>query len=294
MTTPSLLERALMFYARRFPINRGKLRLVNALWRRAAGSHGNRRIGHLEMGGYSVPCDLGDVMSRQCYFFGTYFVERDLLALWQGLAREATTVFDIGANAGIYSLATLAVQPEARVHAFEPTLEIADRLRDAVARNNLHGLHVHECAVSSRDGEALLTQWRGEDGMNEGMNFLGAGADPSLSQTMVRTVRLDTFCAEAGITHIDLLKIDVQGHEDDVLEGAADLLARRAIGTIQMELNLPGNGADASSSTARSIARLADAGFSFAAPRAPLEWRPAGAWLGSLTDVFAAHHGAES
>ena len=73
MTPVSTLERGLLLYARRFPVDRGKLRLINALWRTAAGRRGAQRTGHLAMGGFRVPCDLGDALSRQSYFFGTYY-----------------------------------------------------------------------------------------------------------------------------------------------------------------------------------------------------------------------------
>jgi hypothetical protein len=48
---------------------------------------------------------------------------------------------------------------------------------------------------------------------------------------------LDDFCAERGIGRIDLLKIDVEGHELRVLEGARGLLEADAIGFIQFEFN---------------------------------------------------------
>jgi hypothetical protein len=40
---------------------------------------------------------------------------------------DAKVLLDVGANASIYSLAALAIQPDAVIHAFEPTLEIAPR-----------------------------------------------------------------------------------------------------------------------------------------------------------------------
>lgn len=50
-------------------------------------------------------------------------------------------IFDVGAIAGIYSLAALAIQRDAVVHAFEPTPEIAARLRATAKLNGLDDLH---------------------------------------------------------------------------------------------------------------------------------------------------------
>lgn len=283
MTGIPLAERLLLAYARGFPLERGKLRLVNALWRGAAGSHGTRRRGRLVLGGYEVPCELGDSLSRQLYFFGTYFIERRLLDLWRHLARDARTVFDIGANAGIYSLAARAAQPRSAIHAFEPTPELAARLREAVQWNRIEGLHVHERAVSSRQGYAILTHARGENDMNEGMNFLGAGPDPALHQTTVPTVALDGFCRDHAIARIDLMKIDVQGHEPEILEGAADLIGRGGVGTLLMELTWPNAQA--------AVDRLASAGYRFATPRRPVDWQPAGHWLEAQSDILASRPG---
>jgi tRNA1(Val) A37 N6-methylase TrmN6 len=63
----------------------------------------------------------------------------------------ANIVLDVGANAGIYSLAALASQREATVHAFEPSPEIAARLRATAKLNGLENLYVHEVAVLSED-----------------------------------------------------------------------------------------------------------------------------------------------
>jgi hypothetical protein len=115
------LEPLLISYARRFPLRRGKLRLVDALWPLAAAGRGTHRLAELKHGGFKIDCDLNEMLQRQLYFFGTYFVEEHIIRCWQHAAREAKIIFDVGANAGIYSLAALAVQPNLAVHVFEPT-----------------------------------------------------------------------------------------------------------------------------------------------------------------------------
>jgi hypothetical protein len=137
-------ERALMAYARKFPVRKGKLRVIDRLWRAASGSRGAARLANLRYGGFKMPCDLTEMMQRQFYFFGTYFLEEQILDCWTKAAKEAKVVFDVGANAGIYSLAALASQPAAVVHAFEPTPEIACRLRQTAKLNCLNNLIVHE------------------------------------------------------------------------------------------------------------------------------------------------------
>jgi len=98
----SALEQCLIWYARSFPVQRGKLRIVNALWPLGAQGRGTSRIAKLLYGGFEAPCDLRDMLQRQFYFFGTYRLEQSLLAHWSNLAREATVVFDCDVMA-VYS-----------------------------------------------------------------------------------------------------------------------------------------------------------------------------------------------
>src|ERR1017187_7971743 len=161
-----------MLYARNFPIPRGKLRIVNSFWRAALDDQSVHRLAALKHGRFKMQCDLREMLQRQFYFFGTYFLEEDVLRCWETAAKGAEFILDVGANAGIYSLAALAVQPDAVVHAFEPTPEIAARLCATAKLNGLDRLYVHQTAVSSKDGQAILKRCRGDLGKNEGMNFI--------------------------------------------------------------------------------------------------------------------------
>src|SRR5215475_2628387 len=105
----SILQKALLLYGRRFPIRRGKLRVISLLSKVADSSESTSRLTVLKYGGFKMFCDLSQMLQRQFYYFGTYLVEEEIIDCWQYVARGAMTIFDIGANAGIYSLAALAV-----------------------------------------------------------------------------------------------------------------------------------------------------------------------------------------
>jgi|SRR5580658_1408254 FkbM family methyltransferase len=284
----SSLEKLLMLYARSFPIRRGKVRVVNSLWRAAVGDRSTHRMATLKYGRFKMPCDLGEMLQRQFYFFGTYSLEEDMLRCWETAAKGAKLIFDVGANAGIYSLAALAIQPDATVHAFEPTPEIAARLRATAVLNGLDHLHVHEAAVLNKNGQAALKRFRGELGDNEGMNFISRDVGDSGTER-VETVCVDEFCQDHSINHIDLMKLDIQGHEHSALEGAARLIRSGKIGVIFMELNWA-KSAETTCATTESIRLLEQAGYRFSRPGKCLNWRKAGDWLHSLGDVVA-HRG---
>jgi FkbM family methyltransferase len=281
----SVFENVLMMYARRFPIRRGKLRVVDSLWQTLVSERSTNRMATLKHGGFKMPCDLREMLQRQFYFFGTYFLEEDLLSCWATVSKGANVVFDVGANAGIYSLAAIAVQPAAAVHAFEPTPEIADRLRATAQLNHLENLCVHEAAVLGENGYATLNRCRGELGNNEGMNFVTRSSGISGTER-VKAISLDQFCQDHSIGQVDLLKLDVQGHEYSALKGAEHLIRSGRIGTIFMELNWD-RVTGAPSPAADSVRFLAEAGFLFAKPGLLLDWKKAGDWLHDLNDVVA-------
>ena len=280
-------EKLLLAYARRFPIRRGKLRVVNKLWRAALCGRGTHRLAELAHGGFMMPCDLQEMLQRQYYFFGTYFVELEIIRCWERFASEATVVFDVGANAGIYSLAALGMRPDATVYAFEPTAEIAARLRETAKLNEQVNLHIEEVAVADRAGYATLRRWRGETGDNEGMNYITMDELDSPSER-VPTISLDEFCQDRNIERVDLLKMDIQGQEHLALQGAARLLRDGCIGTIFMELNWA-NGSTGTCPATASIRLLEQAGYRFCKPGRTLKFRPSGAWVQDLSDVIASH-----
>ena len=278
-----LMELALRSYVRTIPLAWGKYRLVNSLWRSAAGANWQREA-KLIYSDFRVPCDISELIQRQLYFFGTYQLERSFLKVWQALARCSDVIFDVGANAGIYSLAAISANSRAMVHAFEPTREIAERLRQTKDMNGLANLVIAEAAVCDYSGRARLVRCDGGGG-NGGMNYIGEMIGENDSD-LVESTTLDDYCRHNGINRIDLMKIDVQGLEPDVMRGAIDLLSRRQIGHLLVELNWgePGQSSPADD----LVMMLENHGFQFSDICASPRWRKSGSWLRRHSDMMAA------
>lgn len=278
----SLIERALKIYARRAPLAWGKYRIINALWQRGAGGDHHREAS-LIYSGYRVPCDISEFIQRQLYFFGTYFLERKFLKVWQDLARQSDVIFDVGANAGIYSLAASSANATVAVHAFEPTPDIAERLRQTKELNGLVNLIIVEAAVSDHTGQTRLVMCDGGGG-NGGMNFLNNESRLE-SDIPVKTVTLDQYCRDHSIEKIDLIKVDVQGFEPEVFRGSHDLLRDGKVGTVFVELNW---GAPGEQSHADDLIDLLDqSGFYFSDITLTPAWRQAGPWMRRYSDIMA-------
>jgi FkbM family methyltransferase len=281
-----MIESLLKLYARYFPVRRGKYRIIERFGGRPDADGGFLRRSRLVYGGYTMDCDLRKQLQRQYHYFGTYFLEERVLEAWSRYSSNAKVVFDVGANAGIYSLAAAAVHPMSEIYAFEPTPEIAAHLNDTALMNGLvDRIHVHAVAVGDRPGLGFLNRFSGENDGNEGMNFVSTESRAA-SSLEVAMVSLDEFCMVKGLQSIDLLKVDVQGNEPAVFDGARGLIARGAIRTIFFELNW--NRKNPEDCAARkAVDTLSRAGYSFVDPNGRLDSREAGAWLEALSDIIA-------
>ncbi len=133
-------------------------------------------------------------------------------------------VLDVGANIGLFTdhLARL-VGPGGRVYAFEPhPLYTKDLTRIASARKNVTLITK---AVSDRPGQARLSVPETESGPNRAMGTLEQREGATAGEVIeVPTTTLDAETAQ--LSGVSLLKCDVEGHEQEVLKGSLELLAR--------------------------------------------------------------------
>jgi FkbM family methyltransferase len=171
---------------------------------------------------------------------GGHFEAREL-AFLGGYVRAGMTAIDVGASVGAFT-AVLArgVGQSGRVHAFEPLKASRERLNRTLELNGLHDVVVSDLAVSDTTGGALLSEYG--PGFESWSTLapraveLEQGALVAQTKTEVQTTTLDAYCADQGIGHIDVLKVDVEGAELRVLDGAGDLLERRAIDLLMLEV----------------------------------------------------------
>lgn len=228
----SLSHDLLKSYIRRFPIAKGKVRLLSRLWKWFTPPPYVREA-QVEGTPIRMRCDLTKFVQRHIYFFG-HFEQADC-ANWMKAARYANTIFDVGANVGLYSLLAATVNPTSTIYAFEPTASIQAEFETNLQLNGIQNVQIESFAVGSTSASGFLHRSEGPTGDNEGTNYVTAGKLRE-SDTKIQMVSLDDFCRERGIERIDLLKMDIEGGEYDALIGASGLLARKAIHCLFIEL----------------------------------------------------------
>ena len=147
------------------------------------------------------------------------------MKLWIELCRGARCVFDIGANTGIYGLVAKTVNPDARVVAFEPVHRVYERLKRNCADNRFD-IQCVEKALSNYDGRAKIFDTGDEHIYSVTVNKNLQSSDTKVHEVEIETARLDSFIRSIGqLPPIDLMKIDVETHEGEVLEGMGKCLA---------------------------------------------------------------------
>jgi FkbM family methyltransferase len=141
--------------------------------------------------------------------------------------RPGMTVLDIGAHHGLYSLvASKSVHPRGHVHSFEPSPR-ERRLLERNLRFNLRAnISVHATSLGAIRGRATLFL---VEGVLDGCNSLRPPSDCRNTRTVeVDVVSLDEFIRENRISDVDFIKMDVEGAELSVLQGASRLLSSSA------------------------------------------------------------------
>lgn len=136
--------------------------------------------------------------------------------------KKGMNALDIGANIGWFTVnMAFLVGPAGRVDAFEPRDDLAFHLGRTLLENRLTNVTIHRCALGATEGPGRVSF--GKDDHNPGGTHLefGSTAHWNVSQeTVVRRL------ASAVWTPVDFIKIDVEGAEKLVLDGAGPILDR--------------------------------------------------------------------
>lgn len=159
--------------------------------------------------------DRGNRSERRLLHAPQLFDVEERTFLAQHLKPGASFV-DIGANVGAFTYwAHRCMAGQGRVLAFEPDPEMRARLVFNLSSNGLRHIEVESVALSDHTGSAVLYVDRQQRGRNTLESSMADGSDMLEEQ-----VQLDTLCSRLhshGLTRIDALKIDIEGHELPVM-----------------------------------------------------------------------------
>ncbi|MEO6454500.1 MAG: FkbM family methyltransferase [Ginsengibacter sp.] len=163
-------------------------------------------------------------IEREIFWNGLYGKwEKESLKIWAHLSRQANTILDIGANTGIFSLLAEIQNTNAGIYAIEPIDVNYEVLAKNIKRNK-SGIHPIRAALSNTSGKAKMYM------IKDRLNYMTSINDnryldppqmpgtPEVIEVEVSAITFNNIQQQYAIAKLDLLKIDVEGHEVAVLE----------------------------------------------------------------------------
>lgn len=149
-------------------------------------------------------------------------------------------VLDVGANVGEVALAALKSYPNAQVICFEPVTKTFEMLKKNVASFS-NRTHLYKAALSDKEetGEINITTFHGANSIDSQAK-LHKDSNPhvrEIGKEKIQLVRLDDYAARFPNQRIDIMKIDVEGHELNVLRGGVHFITEN-VDLIIVEISL--------------------------------------------------------
>ena len=149
----------------------------------------------------------------------------DLLQLTDYFVTPNSTIIEVGANIGFESLYYARKYPDCLIYSYEPGSYAYDTLLRSKAYNHLDNLRVFKLAVGERSGSMEIAAPTASS-KNKGLGSLNANQDldDSYVKEQIEIVTLDSHCTSDQ--RVSVLKIDTQGFEWNVLQGATALIGK--------------------------------------------------------------------
>lgn len=219
---PSILNKLGSGLMRCYPFPRGQGRIVDSTpLGRAKFQEETILVDCVD--GFQIEVMPNDHIGRHLYFTGQF--DRTIVEVLQSLCRGQDRILDIGANIGYVSCALLHLNPDARVVSVEPQPRVFRLLSGNLARVAGDRGRAIQAAVSNRAGTGTMSIASGNTGASK---VVDAGAAGEVKDAL--TVPLITgkqLFEMTGFERLDLIKIDVENHEETVFESLADVLSQQ-------------------------------------------------------------------
>lgn len=171
--------------------------------------------------GYRLVYEPYDHLVSRYAAIGSY--EKEVIAFLKRVMRADSVVLDIGANIGMFALAAARIAPNASIHCFEPSPIPFRCLQRSIELNELSlRVWVNPSAVSADEGERNFYLHAQGESAFDGLHDTGRANTVRTIQVPVTTI--DVYVIKAGLARLDLMKIDTEGAEIFVLQGARQTL----------------------------------------------------------------------
>lgn len=199
-----------------------------------------RPVAHCKVDGLSIAIRIST--PNEHYRADTYATKEPETIEWlRENLRDGDAFYDVGANIGLYSLYAAKLRPGCRVFAFEPESHNFGNLCGNLLLNRIENVTPCFFPLSSHEEFAPFYVYDlRPGGALHSLGRLSPLRDgPPLVTTGAIAATIDVLVSRHGLPAPDLLKLDVDGNEEEILDGAAAVLASGSLRSILVEVTCP-------------------------------------------------------
>lgn len=165
-----------------------------------------------------------DIVAKQYLWFGPDSYETEIVKQWVAWCQQPGDVLDIGGYTGLMSLLAARAHPKNVVHLFEPVGATMERANINVKLNG-YGSRIHRHNVGASDREAMveINHYRDSNFVGTGSSLHAKEGKEIIYKSVINTVAIDSYLPDVSAS---VIKIDVEGHELQCLQGMAETISR--------------------------------------------------------------------
>jgi FkbM family methyltransferase len=172
--------------------------------------------------------NYGGIIESQTFSYGLFNTwEGDVGWIWNDLCKISQVIFDVGAHTGIYGLVAKAENKKSKVYAFEPSPDSFRKLKTNVELNK-YDIILEQFAVSNSTGMKIFYDEAYENGTSGSLSVdklkNASWYKGGVVEYNVQTLKLCDYIEKNLITRLDLMKLDIEMHEPEALEGLGKYL----------------------------------------------------------------------
>jgi len=159
-------------------------------------------------------------LESSLYYHGEY--EDGIISIISLCLKDGKSLIDIGGNIGLISLAVSKTCNQSEVYCFEPEPDTFQILLDNIALNNNTRIHPYNIALGAEESNGIIYS---KLNISRGSASLIGEPDDKNKGKKIEIQTLDNFISTNDVNSIGMIKIDVEGWENEVIQGAKDLLS---------------------------------------------------------------------
>lgn len=131
--------------------------------------------------------------------------------------KQAKVVFDIGGHIGLFSKYCLSLNPWCSIHYFEPIHQLYNQAKQQLKNQNII---LNNIGIAAKTGQQTI-YYNAQKTM-QSSKYNQTFLNPKWEDLLVEMKNLEEYCVQQNISHIDLLKLDIEGMEYEVFESLSD------------------------------------------------------------------------